>query len=168
MPGWQQQQQRKQTDGQELWAKDRTMASMNAATVASQLVQLEVEVQRLTTGEPAPTDPVSRFLELYEVLYEQHLQRGGDVGAAVATVTRAFPGSEVAVAADPAPVGGNQQSFDSGPGAVAIGFGKHAGQTIAQVYAVDPTYIRNYLAEKAREPELLNAARAFITQVDAA
>jgi hypothetical protein len=159
------------------------MASMNAATVASLLVQLEKDTDNLSTP------PVERFLELYEKVYEQHLQRGGDVGAAVATVTRAFPGSDVVQSPAAGPTGGGPgevgggeyaQPADwsspaaqaarrqDGPGGVVIGFGKHNGSTIAEVYVTDPTYIRNYLAEKAREPQLLNAACAFIAEVDAA
>lgn len=158
MPGqWQPRSNKPQSNPQELWAKDRTMASMNAAQVAVQLVSLEEQTGKL---EASPTD---RFLELYEVLYDQHMQRGGDIGAAVNNVTRAFPGSEVQQAPAAGPT-----SYTEGPGGVTIGFGKHQGLTIAQVYATDPTYIRNYLAEKAREPELLNAARAFVAQVDAA
>ena len=149
------------------------MASQNALNSAIQIASLELELAKFS-GEQPFADVQARVMDLYEKLFETHLQKGGDVGAAVATVTRAFPGSTVepattSVGGPGETVGGGPNVvYTGGPGDTPISFGKHQGLTIAQVYDTDPTYIRNYLAEKAREPQLLNAARAFIAQVDAA
>lgn len=152
------------TDGQELWAKDRTMASMNAATVALGIIQLEFQRDQ-ALGAVESTSDTDRFRELYGELYEMHMQKGGDVAAAVATVTRAFPAAEAAPA-QPA-VAGDAPQY-AGPGGYIIpeGFKKHAGKPITQVYSEDPTYIRNFIAVKAREEELKAAANAFLKQVD--
>jgi hypothetical protein len=147
------------------------MASQNAANLALGLVQLEVQVE-------TPTDltPEERFKELYEYIYNLHLQKGGDIGAAVATVTQAFPAATTTEAPYPAdtsvphqPMASDQYAqpqVGSGPGQVTIGFGKHNGRTIADVYREDPSYIRNYLVEKAKEADMRDACRAFLAQVD--
>jgi len=152
------------TDGQELWAKDRTMASMNAATVALGLTQLENEVGKFTDGD-IPASVETRFKELYERLYEMHMQKGGDVAAAVATVTRAFPASETAPA-QPAVAGAAPHGGGAGGFVLPEGFRKHAGKTIGQVYDEDPTYIRNFIAVKAREADLKAAANAYLAGID--
>lgn len=168
---WNQRRSQPQSNGQELWAKDRVMASQNALNSAIQIAALEFELAKFAMpGESPFSSAKERVMELYEELFNTHLQKGGDVGAAVATVTQAFPGSQVGVESPAPAVGGGQytQQASGGPGDTAVTFGKYQGMTIAQVYAQDPSYIRNYLVEKAREADVRDACRAFLAQVDAA
>lgn len=54
-------------------------------------------------------------------------------------------------------------SNGNGPGGFVLEFGqKHKGKTIAAIYAEDPTYVSEFLAEKTKHAPTKNAAQKFL------
>jgi hypothetical protein len=137
---------------------NHSMQSGNALNNAVLVTRMEVDLAIATTkewGEGQEFGIKDRVLELYAEFLALH-NGGSDVSEAAATVASGMSGT-VSDGPRQAPAPADDSN---GAGYVLQG-GKYQGRTVAQVYAQDPTYVTNFMAN-SKYDDSKNAARAFM------
>lgn len=132
--------------------KDRAIVAQNSATAAATIVAALVKA-----GNP---DAVDAFEDIRTSIFEGSLElAGGEPTAAQSNSggRRSFGGGRS---------NGGGRADDAGAG-VVIKFGKHAGQTIGEVYAQgeDGASYIEWLAESSTNPFIKAKAEEFVASV---